>query len=131
MPVCLKCGAVGNGTVCEFCRAPFEEPQEVNITINHNYASQTAPVHTPQPAAPQMQANVMPHPALSRKSWMVTLLLCIFLGFLGVHRFYVGKVGTGVIWLFTLGCYGVAWIIDIVMIITGKFTDKQGGIIKK
>ena len=63
---------------------------------------------------------------MNAKSKMVALLLCIFLGGLGIHRFYVGKIGTGIIWLRTGGCFGIGYIVDIVMIATGKFTDKAG-----
>jgi TM2 domain-containing membrane protein YozV len=71
--------------------------------------------------------NVAPAPTgVSSKSKITALLLCIFLGTLGVHRFYVGKVGTGVIWLLTLGLLGIGVIVDIIMIAIGKFKDKQG-----
>ena len=63
---------------------------------------------------------------MNAKSKMVALLLCIFLGGLGIHRFYVGKIGTGIIWLLTGGYFGIGYIVDIVMIATGKFTDKAG-----
>lgn len=62
----------------------------------------------------------------SDKNWLATLLLCLFLGGLGVHRFYVGKIGTGILQLITLGGCGIWAIIDLVMIITGSFTDKDG-----
>jgi len=63
--------------------------------------------------------------------WLTVFLLSIFLGELGVDRFYVGKIGTGVIKLLTLGGCGVWWLIDWIMILAEKFTDKDGNIIKK
>lgn len=66
----------------------------------------------------------------SEKEWLVTLLLSIFVGTLGVHRFYVGKIGTGILQLITLGGCGIWTLIDIIMIITGKFEDKDGNIIQ-
>ena len=63
---------------------------------------------------------------MSNKSKVVALVLCFFLGIFGVHRFYVGKIGTGIIQLLTGGGLGVWWIIDFVMILLGKFTDKNG-----
>ncbi|GAA2211874.1 hypothetical protein GCM10009850_073350 [Nonomuraea monospora] len=61
-----------------------------------------------------------------QKSWIVAVLLCFFLGAIGVHRFYVGKVGTGILQIVTLGGLGVWVLIDFIMILIGKFTDKQG-----
>lgn len=67
---------------------------------------------------------------ISTKSRLISLLLAIFLGGLGIHRFYVGKVGTGLIWMFSGGLCGIGWIIDIVMIAVGSFTDKQGAFVQ-
>jgi TM2 domain-containing membrane protein YozV len=74
------------------------------------------------------------------QKWLIALLLCLFLGSLGVHRFYVGQTKTGVTmlllvllgsWIFGLGAI-VAWIwaiIDLINIIIGKFTDGAGNVI--
>ena len=68
---------------------------------------------------------------VSSKSRLVALLLCIFLGYLGIHRFYVGKTGTGILWLITGGCFGIGYVVDLIMIIIGSFTDKSGAFVSK
>ena len=67
----------------------------------------------------------------SKRDWLVALLLSIFLGTLGVDRFYLGKVGTGIVKLLlnlaTLFTLGLIWVvIDIILIATKKLTDKEG-----
>jgi TM2 domain-containing membrane protein YozV len=63
---------------------------------------------------------------VSQYSRLAALLLCLFIGVLGVHRFYVGKVGTGVAMIFTLGGLGIWAFIDFIMIVVGNFTDSEG-----
>jgi len=65
------------------------------------------------------------------KDWLTTLLLCFFLGFLGVHRFYTGHTGIGVVQLLTLGGCGIWTLIDFIMIIVGNFKDAKGNLLVK
>lgn len=62
----------------------------------------------------------------SEKNFVATLLLCLLLGCLGIHRFYVGKIGTGILQIITIGGLGIWVLIDLIMIAIGKFTDKDG-----
>lgn len=62
----------------------------------------------------------------SEKDWIVTLLLCFFVGGFGIHRFYVGKIGTGILQLITLGACGIWTLIDFIVIACGNFTDVEG-----
>jgi TM2 domain-containing membrane protein YozV len=64
-------------------------------------------------------------PATTPKRILPALLLCFFLGIFGIHRFYVGKIGTGLLQLITAGGFGIWWIVDQFLIVWGLFTDKQ------
>ena len=62
--------------------------------------------------------------------WLPALLFCFFLGPFGAHRFYLGQIGTAVIQLLTLGGCGIWYLIDLIMIIVGKYKDANGNYIK-
>ena len=62
----------------------------------------------------------------SQNQWIVVLLLAFFLGFIGAHRFYVGKNGTGILMILTVGGIGLWVLYDLIIIITGNFKTKQG-----
>ncbi len=77
-------------------------------------------------AAPVSEPESAPDDNVSKKSRTVAALLCWFLGIIGVHRFYVGKVGTGIVQILTFGGFTIWLWIDFIMILCGKFKDKQG-----
>ena len=62
----------------------------------------------------------------SPKSRVAALLICIFFGPLGIHYFYVGRIGMGILYLLTVGFFGIGWLIDIIRIACGTFTDSNG-----
>jgi hypothetical protein len=62
----------------------------------------------------------------SERRALTTVLLALLLGVFGAHRFYVGKIGTGLLQLVTIGGLGLWWLFDVILIFTGQFRDKEG-----
>lgn len=124
---CLNCGTEYEGNLCPNCGSSQEQ--------------QTTTQTTQQPNDRQFQPQIIINnnvnqsdggyrPGTSNKSKVAALILAIFLGAIGIHRFYVGKVGTGIIWFLTGGCFLIGWIYDIIKIASGTFKDGAGLIIK-
>ena len=92
--VCPKCG-----------KQAGEMPQDKQINIiNNNSASASA----------HSEAGIRGR--LCNK-W-VSFFLCLFLGYFGAHKFYEGRIGMGILYLFTFGLFGIGWIVDIFIILT-------------
>jgi hypothetical protein len=98
---------------------------------NENFEEVTESVVIETPAAPPVvQMPLKPtidqfgNP-ISPKSRLAAALLAFFLGGLGIHRFYVGKIGTGVLMIFTLGGLGIWALVDFIVILVGSFRDKD------
>lgn len=125
--VCKSCGAnVGSEyRLCPYCGSEIEYPKPetpqqpiiIENIINNHYAkpAQNRVIYT-QPAQ-QLHSS---------KDKTLTLILCIILGLFGGHCFYVGKTGMGVLYLLTGGLCGIGWIVDIIRIVTGSYTDSRG-----
>lgn len=69
-------------------------------------------------------------PVIFNKHWLAILLMCILGGYFGIHRFAVGKMGSGVLYLITGGLFGIGIIVDIILIASNQFTEAQGEVIK-
>ena len=78
---------------------------------------------TPRNSGFQLMDTQLPE---GRFDWLTTLLLCFFLGVLGVHSFYTKKTSIGIAQLLTLGGCGIWTTIDLIMIIVGSFKDGNG-----
>jgi restriction system protein len=92
------------------------------------------PVGNPNPGQQVIQVTMnAPNQAgrnyttmVSDKSRKTALLLCIFLGFIGAHHFYVGRMGKGILYFFTGGLFCVGWLLDILQILLKSFRDNVG-----
>lgn len=99
---CRGCGRqlAANADYCPVCGAPANQSayQQPNVIINN--------------------VNNVPIRTGREKNKWVAFLLCLFLGYLGAHRFYEGKIGTGILYLFTAGLFCVGWLIDCIILLT-------------
>lgn len=133
MNKCPMCGAPLETVKCRYCgyvTEMQEKPQQVvREVVVHHYHPVSAPAPAPAPK-PKPEPKPKKAPA-SRKSRFVALALCVTLGWTGAHRFYVGKYGTGILYLLSMGCYGFGWWIDALRLLFGRFYDKDGFQVRK
>lgn len=97
--ICPKCG----------CQVETLKSEQPNIVINNSNDSINTNANVNVNGA-----NAVPGKWINK--W-IAFLLCFFLGFLGAHKFYEGKIGMGILYFFTLGIFGVGWIVDTIAIL--------------
>ena len=104
--ICIQCGSkpLAGSKYCQNCGAETGPNAEVCIKCGVKLKSQ----------------------AKSGKDWLTALLFSIFLGYIGVDRFYLGYVGLGILKLLTCGGFGIWYIIDLILIATNKLKDSEG-----
>ena len=108
---CKHCGAKipEAAVICTHCGCQVEEmkhTEQPNIVINN--------ANTNTNMNNNVNGAMFYRPA--KNKW-VAFLLCLFLGYLGAHKFYEGKTGTGILYLFTFGLFGIGWFIDCIALL--------------
>ena len=130
--LCPSCGANVNGAYCEYCgtKMPTERVEATTInadhvTVNNYYGAepQAGPSKSFRNATLNAAYSTGPAMGASPKSRMLALILCVFFGIFGVHRFYARRYLMGVVYLFTAGLLGIGWVVDVVLIALGRMRD--------
>ncbi len=135
---CAQCGEVFDSAFCPRCGLQAGTEPRICPHCGTRYHTNACPTCGYLPLrdrAPAGETRVVERVvervpaaagAASPKSRLAALLLVLFLGILGIHRFYVGKVGTGLLFLITGGLFGIGWVIDLILIVCGVFRDRRG-----
>ncbi len=128
MAYCSSCGRGidDDTTYCPHCGAVQDAKPQNKKSKNSGATFQQPPVNENPPPTYVNVHNTYVDNNYPYKSVAVCAILCLFLGGLGIHRFYVGKIGTGILYLCSGGLFGIGWIVDLIMILTGSFRDKAG-----
>lgn len=138
---CNKCGKEINddAAICIHCGCSVSNKSKVsNIVVNKKFCSKCGKeIHDEADVCIHCGCSVIKKSTSSNildtggeKSGMVALILCFFLGIFGVHRFYSGHIGIGVIQFFTGGGCGIWALVDFIIILMGNYTDSEGNPMK-
>ena len=117
MNQCPGCGAKTGNAVCEYCGTTISAPvKPVSIPVQ----PKAVPIQRPEIHTAEPWSNAR----------LTAFLLCLVLGFFGAHCFYTGKIGMGILYLLTGGLFGIGWLVDLIRIAAGSYSDKNGCVLK-
>lgn len=122
---CPECGKVFQPAKTKFCQH-CGKPIDKECVICPVCGKQVAEIKAEQPSIVinntnqntnrNINKNIRVGSGRPKNKW-VAFFLCLFLGFLGAHRFYEGRIGTGLIWLCTFGLFGIGWFLDLLALL--------------
>lgn len=127
---CPNCGANIYDDVnrCQYCGAYQPVKPQHQPPVQPQY--QQPPYQQPPTVIYQVvqgEPGAVPYrQEISDKNKWAAFLLCFFFGGLGFHKFYVGKIGAGILYFFTIGLFGIGWLLDLIFILSGSSTDRFG-----
>ncbi len=113
---CKHCGAKipEAAVICTVCGCQVEElksQEQPQVVINNSNTSANVNMNT------NTNVNIAAGALKKEKNKWVAFLLCLFLGAIGAHKFYEGKVGMGILYLFTGGLFGIGWLVDCIILL--------------
>lgn len=119
---CDVCGAPVEDGKCTYCGKIFNKNNILGFNQTQNYQQNVGQTNITPPQNIVVNNTIQTKQVHlgKRKDKYVSLLLCIFLGYFGAHKFYEGKNGMGIVYFFTMGLFGIGWIADIIIIATKK-----------
>ena len=97
--------------VCNYCGTKYFIPKINNTIVNNTTINYINPKDNDHITC------IQPTTLGKRKNKYISLILCIFLGYIGAHKFYEGKIGMGILYIFTVGLFYIGWLTDIVLLI--------------
>lgn len=123
---CSACGKdlPNEATACPTCGAPV--PQAVAAAPRKKFCRNCGAENDFSAGACTNCGAHFVSMAVGGKDFLTALLLCIFLGFFGIHRFYTGNIGIGIAQALTLGGCGIWWLVNIILIVAGTYRDGNG-----
>ena len=109
---CKHCGGKipEAAVVCTLCGCQVEEmkhTEQPSVVINNSNANVNSNVN----------ANIAGAFGIRAKNKWVAFILCVLFGYFGVHKFYEGKAGAGILYLFTFGLFGIGWFVDCIILL--------------
>ena len=129
---CMYCGtkAEPGDLFCANCGAKLSAPQPIRLSPEpsapqtETVSFRSAPYTAPRPVQQPRQEARPEEP--KRKNAAVAFLLCFLFGIFGAHQFYAGRWIKGILYLFTFGLFGIGWLVDLILILAGRFKDRDG-----